>query len=128
MASFGTRTLFVLGDCPTGLDAHARHIAKKNGYDYHVEYADWDRIGRGAGNVRNQQMVDYAIEVADLRPESPLLLLSFPTETSVGTWDCVRRGRRAGIRSEDVTELLNHPEVPDWAGMPRFRQKQQSLL
>lgn len=48
--------------------------------------ANW-RIGKIAGSIRNQQMVNSGADVC----------LAFPTVDSRGTWDCVRRAEEAGI-------------------------------
>jgi hypothetical protein len=47
--------------------------------------ADWKKYGRGAGHIRNQQMLD----------EKPELLVAFPG--GKGTADMVRRARKAGL-------------------------------
>lgn len=52
--------------------------------------ADWDRYGRQAGMLRNAAMVRLGADVC----------LAFPSRDSVGTWDCVKRAVRAGIRAE----------------------------
>lgn len=50
--------------------------------------ADWDRYGRKAGPLRNQQMIDEG---------HPNLVIAFPTETSRGTYDMIRRAKKHGI-------------------------------
>lgn len=50
--------------------------------------ADWDRYGKRAGPIRNQQMLDEG---------KPDLVLAFPTETSRGTYDMIRRAKKAGV-------------------------------
>ena len=52
--------------------------------------ADWSTHGRAAGPIRNQQMVDRGADIC----------LAFPTSSSIGTWDCVRRAKAAGIPVE----------------------------
>ena len=51
--------------------------------------ANWRKYGRAAGPIRNQQMLDEG---------KPDLVLAFPTPESRGTWDMVRRAKKAGIR------------------------------
>lgn len=46
------------------------------------------------GNIRNQLMVDLGADVC----------LAFPMARSIGTWDCMRRARTAGI------EIINYGE------------------
>lgn len=48
--------------------------------------ADWS-LGRRAGMLRNQQMVDLGAAVC----------LAFPRRSSVGTWGCIRAAADAGI-------------------------------
>lgn len=55
-----------------------------------IHRADWKRYGRPAGPKRNQLMVDLGAT----------RMCAFPIgdETrSRGTWDCIRRARKAGI-------------------------------
>ena len=51
-----------------------------------VQPADWSRLGKRAGFIRNQRMLD------DGRPD---VLVSFPGGN--GTHDCTERAKRAGI-------------------------------
>lgn len=53
--------------------------------------ADWDRHRKRAGVVRNQEMVDAG---ADVLLAFPLHLSAGP---SIGTRDCIRRAKAAGI-------------------------------
>lgn len=50
--------------------------------------ADWSKYKKKAGPIRNQQMLDE---------ETIQLVVAFPTDKSVGTWDMVRRAKKAGI-------------------------------
>lgn len=75
----------VHGGAP-GADSEAAYVAA-----YLLEWpveahpADWQRHGRAAGPIRNQQMADAGAD----------LVLAFPG--SRGTADMVRRARAAGI-------------------------------
>lgn len=70
-----------VGDCPTGLDYIARTY-----YDCNVHQANWKDLGKSAGPVRNQHMINLGD-----------ILLAFPLGESKGTWDCIRRGVTKGI-------------------------------
>jgi hypothetical protein len=72
-----------------GADWHAHRFALKRGWTIQERPADWRRYGKKAGGVRNQEMVD----------EDPRMdvLIAAPDPNSRGTWDCVRRAKRAGI-------------------------------
>lgn len=82
----------VQGECPYGgVDRWAKEWAVNVGVEGRVEVecfpADWKRLGKRAGVVRNSRMV---AEGADL-------CLAFPGPGSKGTWDCARRAVDAGI-------------------------------
>ncbi len=51
--------------------------------------ADWDRLGKAAGPVRNQAMVTSGGDLG----------VAFPHPDSRGTWDCVDRMRAAKIHA-----------------------------
>lgn len=76
----------IVGDA-TGADEAARTWAVSNGVGLTVHKADWNAYGRSAGPIRNQEMVDSGAD----------LCLAFPMPGSAGTWDCVRRAKKAGI-------------------------------
>lgn len=52
--------------------------------------ADWKTHGKRAGPIRNQRMLDEG---------KPDLVVAFPTPTSVGTWDMVRRSQKNKIET-----------------------------
>jgi hypothetical protein len=56
-----------------------------------VHKADWTKYGKGAGPIRNQEMIDAGADIC----------VAFRFEESRGTADCVNRARKAGIK---VTE------------------------
>jgi hypothetical protein len=49
--------------------------------------ADWNKHGKAAGPIRNSEMVALGANVC----------LAFPTQDSIGTWDCIRKAVAAGI-------------------------------
>jgi hypothetical protein len=53
-----------------------------------VFYADWDKHGRAAGPIRNQQMLDEG---------KPDLVVAFLLPQGSGTLDMIRRTEKAGI-------------------------------
>ena len=104
----GRDTVLVHGNCPTrqtflcgrgggtvlvqhGLDQLARLRWEAWGLPTLAYPADWDRHGRGAGMIRNGEMVDDGADLAMAWPH--------PTEKSTGTLDCARRAVAAGIRT-----------------------------
>jgi hypothetical protein len=105
----GTVTV-VHGGCPTGADnfAHTWFSLPICEPDYRaveeVYPADWHRLGKAAGPLRNRRMVNLGAD----------LVLAFPLpgarSLSRGTWDCVDRARIAGLRVE-VVALTDAPRV-----------------
>lgn len=60
--------------------------------------AQWDRLGRRAGPVRNGHMV--AVGTALAQCGWIVRALAFPLQDSRGTWDCVSQAKAAGIPVE----------------------------
>jgi len=74
-----------------GADRLADEWAKDRGVPVRSFPADWKKHGKGAGPIRNQQMLDEG---------KPDLVVAFPGGT--GAADMVRRARKAGIRVIEV--------------------------
>jgi hypothetical protein len=85
-------TIVVHGDA-RGADAQAKAIAIELGLEQRPYPADWKTYGRAAGGIRNQEMLD-----SEHLPGEPVaVVLAFPREDSIGTWDMVERAEHAGI-------------------------------
>lgn len=67
-----------------GADSLATLYANDKCIPYTVYPANWDRYGKSAGMVRNDQIVHDCDVV-----------LAFPTKESVGTWDTIRKAEKA---------------------------------
>lgn len=77
----GTEVTLVHGDCPTGADRIAKdiwlgwitagYVPWKLGIEYHP--ADWHRLGKSAGPIRNAEMVASGIDfgLSFIRDDSP---------------------------------------------------------
>lgn len=78
-------TLLIEGGA-AGADKIAREWAVKNGIEVKTFPANWDALGRRAGPVRNQQMIDEG---------KPQGVVAFPG--GPGTADMIRRAKAAGI-------------------------------
>jgi hypothetical protein len=81
----GDITLIVSGGA-RGADTLAEYYAKKKAIPYLIFPADWDKHGKKAGILRNQDIVDNAdAMIAFLAPESK------------GTRDSIKRAQKKGI-------------------------------
>lgn len=72
-----------------GADRIAGEYARDHGILEEVYPADWTHLGRSAGPIRNQHMLEHG---------HPDLVLAFPTPYGKGTWDMMFRAHRAGVR------------------------------
>lgn len=83
-------SLIIEGEC-RGADKLAASVAEELGIPVLKFPAEWSRFGRRAGPIRNQQMLDEG---------KPDYVLAFPVAESRGTWDMVRRAKKAGVETE----------------------------
>lgn len=83
-----SRDLVVVHGGAPGLDSVVDRLARQLGFVVRSYRAEWDRLGRRAGPVRNQRMLDE---------ESPVACFAFPLPGSVGTWDMAERCGDAGV-------------------------------
>lgn len=76
-----------------GADMLARVAAQWLGLQVVTVPADWKQLGRAAGPIRNQRMLDE---------HQPELVIAFHTDPALGrgTADMVRRARAAGLPVE----------------------------
>lgn len=79
-----------LGDMQ-GADGYAEEWAIRQEVCRHRYPAAWRRLGKKAGPLRNQEMIDK---------ERPDLVVAFPGST--GTADMIRRAKGCGIRVIEV--------------------------
>lgn len=81
----------VISGMAMGADTLAVEWAKHFGLKLHEFPADWDRYKKGAGSIRNQQMIDEG---------KPKLVVAFPGST--GTRDMVTRAKFEGIPVREI--------------------------
>jgi hypothetical protein len=74
-----------------GADSLAADWAAAEWTDYKEYPADWEKHGKAAGIIRNQQMLDEG---------KPDLVIAFPG--GKGTADMVNRAKKAGVRVIEV--------------------------
>lgn len=75
-----------------GADRNGAACAELMGLEVEAHPADWKAHGKGAGPIRNQQMLDTGID----------LVLAFPGGR--GTADMVRRARKAGVEVREIAK------------------------
>lgn len=95
LSSFPSGTILVHGAC-RGADVTGAAVGEQLGFVLRAYPADWDRYGKGAGPVRNQQMLD-----SEHLPYEPILTcFAFHKDikNSKGTADMVSRAKKAGIK------------------------------
>ena len=80
--------LVVVHGAARGADAIAAEEAEKLGVPTEAHPADWDRHGKAAGHIRNEEMA----KAGAVRVEA------FWDGKSKGTWNMVKTGERHGIR------------------------------
>lgn len=78
-----------------GADTLAQLAARRIGLPCITYEADWDRHGKAAGPIRNQQMLETS---------APELVLAFIPESGItkGTRDMVTRARAAGVEVREI--------------------------
>lgn len=81
----------IQGECPAGgvdevAGLWADHV---RGVTNEPHPAEWKRLGKSAGMIRNGEMVRAGADIC----------LAFPGPKSIGTWDCIRKAVAAGIHT-----------------------------
>lgn len=74
-----------------GADRHAVQWALRKGLTINTFCPDWKKLGKAAGPIRNQQMLDIG---------KPSLIVAFPG--GAGTADMVRRAKAAHIEVIEI--------------------------
>lgn len=86
IAHANNRIVMLIAGGANGADALAIDWARKEQVKFQVFNADWEALGRKAGPIRNQQMLDEG---------KPHLVIAFPGGR--GTADMVERANAAGV-------------------------------
>lgn len=89
----------VHGDCPRGADHLADRYARAHRWTVERHPADWRRLGRAAGPIRNQHMVDLGAD----------LCLAFLKDHSSGATGCADLAEKAGIPTRRIHDCDCHP-------------------
>lgn len=85
----GAEVEIVSGGAP-GVDTFAERYAKELGFPVKIFLPDWDRYGKGAGFIRNQQIVDHSD-----------VLAAFWDGSSRGTKDSIDKA----LKAEHIQEV-----------------------
>jgi hypothetical protein len=86
----------VIHGAARGADRMAGELAHAGGLEVLAFPADWKRYGRGAGPVRNQQMLDAEPDVVAYAHDD--------LESSKGTKDMVKRAKKAGVSVMNIRD------------------------
>ena len=93
------RVLLIHGDC-VGADKLAGTVAEEFKFElsiHPIKKEDWKRYGRGAGPVRNREMVNKAAALKGAGIATIVLAFHDNLELSKGTKDCVKQATKAGL-------------------------------
>lgn len=92
----------VIHGAAQGADFTAEAICKKHQINYRGYPAKWNKFGKSAGPIRNQEMLNI-----EHRKDEPIdLCLAFPVGIGKGTGDMIDRCQQAGIPTKVNGTLL----------------------
>ena len=83
----------ISGHAIRGADRLGERFARDNECKLEIFPADWDKFGKGAGYIRNQQMIDEG---------KPDLVVAF--QGGRGTQDMIKRAKKHGIEVVEVKD------------------------
>lgn len=75
----------------TGADTLGEKFAKAYGYPLKIFPADWNKYGKAAGPIRNEEMAKYASEA------NRGILIAFPVGESRGTRNMIKLAKQYGL-------------------------------
>ena len=77
----------IISGMAKGVDSYAAQWAKSRHIGLHAFPANWNKYGRAAGPIRNQQMIDEG---------KPDIVLAFPG--GIGTTDMINRSKKNNMK------------------------------
>lgn len=90
----------ICGMC-RGADTLGERFAKENGYAIKYFPADWNKYGKAAGVIRNEEMAKYAAEYKD-EDEDMGILVAFWDGKSRGTKNMIDNAEKYGLAQYTV--------------------------
>lgn len=98
-----------------GVDAMGEYWATQNDIKLKIFPAEWDKLGKRAGHVRNEKMAKYADG-----------LIAFWNGTSRGTADMIKTAKKEGLEGYVVrTDILWNKKYEN--GLPQLNNVQPIL-
>jgi len=92
-----------------GIDSTAERFAKKQGIDLAIFPANWEKNGKSAGPIRNEQMADYGLILNEkFGTELRLLAIPYPGGEGGGTRHMITICENKGIPTF-VYDASKHP-------------------
>lgn len=85
----------ISGGC-SGADRMGEEYAEEWDLKCTVFHADWDKYGKAAGPIRNEQMAKYASEADEG------ILIAFPIGESRGTRNMIKLAKQYGLKVEVI--------------------------
>lgn len=82
---------FIVSGGARGTDALAEIFAKEHNIETIIFEADWNKLGKKAGILRNTDIVNKSTHI-----------IAFPTKDSIGTWDSIRKAEKKNIPLEII--------------------------
>jgi len=112
----GRRLVLFHGACPdpptyeegSSVDMLADAIGRELGFKVVPFRADWRRLGRRAGPVRNREMVRFAARELGIGTAFTAECHGFPMPDSTGTPDCLSAARKAGLLTFEHERMGAH--------------------
>ena len=74
----------VSGGCPSGGDHFAEQLAKKHQIPIKIYYAQWDKLGKSAGYIRN----------TDIARDADVLMALVSSDRTGGTEDTIKKAQK----------------------------------
>ena len=93
IGQYDPKEVTIISGHARGADKLGEQFAKANNCELLIFPADWDKFGKGAGPIRNQQMIDEG---------KPDLVVAF--KGGKGTADMVRRTKKHNIKVIEVKD------------------------